>query len=128
MFIVGLLGWWYGAGWRERIRMIGERLMKAYDFFSLDLLLKTLFAPFRQISAGQVKGDITVQLRAFFDRLLSRCIGAIVRTIMLIIGAVWTTVLAIAGLVEGILWLFVPLLPIVGAVLFAIGWVPYVGL
>ena len=52
MFIVGLLGWWYGAGWRERARMIIERLAKAYDFFSLDLLIKTLFAPFRQISAG----------------------------------------------------------------------------
>ena len=127
MFIVGLLGWWYGAGWRERIRMIGERLARAYDFFSLDLLLKTLFSPFRQISAGQVRGGLPDQLRAFFDRLLSRCIGAIVRTIMLVIGSLWTAVLALSGLVEGILWLFVPLLPIVGAVVFAIGWVPHAG-
>lgn len=128
MFIVGLLGWWYGAGWRERIRMIGERLARAYDFFSLDLLLKTLFAPFRQISAGKVSGGLSVQLRAFFDRLFSRCIGAVVRIIMLVIGSLWTTVLAVAGIVEGILWLFVPLLPIVGAILFAIGWVPHAGL
>ncbi len=128
MFIVGLLGWWYGAGWRNRLRMIAERLARAYDFFSLDLLLKTLFAPFRQISAGQVRGSLSVQLRAFFDRLLSRCIGAIVRIIMLIVGAVWTTTLAIIGLIEGILWLFVPILPIIGAVMFAIGWVPHAGI
>ncbi len=128
MFIVGLLGWWYGAGWRNRLRMIVERLARAYDFFSLDLLLKTLFAPFRQISAGQVKGSLSVQLRAFFDRLLSRCIGAIVRMIMLVVGAVWTTTLAIIGVIEGLLWLFVPILPIVGAVMFAIGWVPHAGI
>ena len=128
MFIVGLLGWWYGAGWRERARIIGERLARTYDFFSLDLLLKTLFAPFRQISAGQVRGSLGVQFRAFFDRLLSRCIGAVVRTLMLIVGAVWTTVLAIAGLIEIVLWLFVPIFPIAGAVMFAIGWVPYAGI
>lgn len=128
MFIVGLLGWWYGAGWRNRLRMIVERLARAYDFFSLDLLLKTLFAPFRQISAGQVKGSLSVQLRAFFDQLLSRCIGAIVRMIMLVVGAVWTTTLAIIGVIEGLLWLFVPILPIVGAVMFAIGWVPHAGI
>lgn len=128
MFIVGLLGWWYGAGWRNRLRMIVERLARAYDFFSLDLLLKTLFAPFRQISAGQVKGSLSVQLRAFFDKLLSRCIGAIVRMIMLVVGAVWTTTLAIIGVIEGLLWLFVPILPIVGAVMFAIGWVPHAGI
>jgi hypothetical protein len=128
MFIVGLLGWWYGAGWRERIRMIGERLARAFDFFSLDLLLKTLFSPFRQISAGEVRGGLSVQFRAFLDQLISRCIGAVVRIIMLIVGTVWTIVLAMVGLVEGVVWLFVPLLPIIGAILFAIGWVPYVGL
>jgi hypothetical protein len=108
--------------------MIAERLAKAYDFFSLDILIKTLFAPFRQISAGQVRGSLDVQIRAFFDRLLSRCIGALVRSIMLVIGSLWTLILAIAGLIEGVLWLFVPLLPIIGAVMFAIGWVPHAGL
>lgn len=127
MFVVGLLGWWYSAGWRDRIRMIGERLAKSYDLFSLDLLIKTLFSPFRQISAGKVRGSFAVQIQAFFDRLLSRLIGAFVRTIILIIGSLWITILAIIGLIESLIWLFVPLLPIVGAVLFAIGWVPDVG-
>lgn len=128
MFIVGLLGWWYGAGWRERARMIIERLAKAYDFFSLDLLIKTLFAPFRQISAGKVRGGLEVQLRAFFDRLLSRCIGAIVRTFMLVVGAVWITILAITGLVEAVLWLFIPALPVAGVAMYAIGWMPHAGI
>ena len=128
MLLVGFFSWWYGPGWRNQLTRIGESLVKVNDYFSIPLLAKTLFAPFRQISAGRVRGSLDVQIRAFFDRLLSRCIGAIVRSIMLVVGTVWILTLAIAGLVEAVLWLFVPFFPIVGAVMFAIGWVPHAGL
>lgn len=128
MFIVGLLGWWYGAGWRERVRMIGARLLRIFDYFSLDLLVKTWFSPFRQIGAGQVQGGLPEQLKAFGDRLVSRMIGAAVRTIMIIVGVIMLSVMAIAGLIESIIWMIIPLLPIIGAILFAIGWVPHAGI
>jgi len=124
MFIVGLLSWWYGAGWRARLRLIGERLLRAFDTFSIDLLLKTWFAPFRQISAGKVRGPLGVQLRAWFDRLISRIIGAIIRTGMIFFGAIWLTILLVLGIVELVLWFVVPLFPVVGAMMLAIGWVP----
>ncbi len=128
MVLVGILGWWYGAGWRERMHMISERLMRAEDFFSLSLLMCTLFSPFRQIAAGSASGSISDKFRALLDQLFSRAVGAVVRIIMLIVGIVWLSVLTVAGVVELVLWLFVPLFPLIGAVLFAIGWVPHVGL
>lgn len=127
MVLVGILGWWYGLGWRERMHMVAERLTRAEDFFSLSLLMRTLFSPFRQIAAGSASGGISEKFRAFVDRLFSRAIGAVVRIIMLIIGILWLSVLTVAGVIELILWLFVPLFPLLGAVLFAIGWVPHVG-
>lgn len=128
MFIVGFLGWWYGAGWRERLGIIGARLARVFDFFSLDLLVRTWFAPFRQIGTGAAGTSLPDQLRAFFDRLVSRTIGGIVRTVMIIVGMIVLLLTSLGGLIEGVLWLFVPLLPIAGAILFAIGWVPHVGL
>lgn len=128
MFIVGFLGWWYGAGWRTRLRKIGARIMSVFDVFSIDLLIKTWLAPFRQIGAGQTGRGLSEQLRVLFDALVSRAIGGAVRTITIGIGLIVVTVMAIAGILEGILWLFVPLLPVVGVILFAIGWVPYEGL
>lgn len=129
MFIVGLLGWWYGAGWRERMRIIGMRLLRIFDFFSLDLLAKTWFSPFRQIGTEQAQGGgLPEQLRAFGDRLVSRMIGGVVRTLMIIIGTLILIGMTIAGVIEGILWVVVPLLPVVGVILFAIGWVPYAGI
>ena len=81
MIIVWALSWWYGAGWKARLFAIREKLAASYDYFSIDLLAKTMFSPFRQISAGRVSGPIGAQIRAFFDRLISRIIGSIVRTL-----------------------------------------------
>ncbi|MET0979649.1 MAG: hypothetical protein ABWX90_00140, partial [Candidatus Saccharimonadales bacterium] len=60
MFVIGTLSWWYGAGWRQRLAMLRERLANTIDYFSIDLLARTLFSPFRQISAGKVNGPIGV--------------------------------------------------------------------
>jgi hypothetical protein len=125
MFIVGILGWWYGAGWKQRARMLGERLAATADYFSIDLLLKTLFSPYRQISAGKVQGSLNVQMRAMFDRLLSRIIGAMIRLVMIIAGTVGLLLYVVFGAIWLLLWGVIPLLPIVGVVLFLSGWVPW---
>ena len=125
MFIVGILSWWYTAGWKQRFQALTERLLSTADYFSIDLLLKTLFAPYRQISAGQVRGPIGVQLRAFFDQLLSRIIGAIIRTFMIIIGLVCIFFYLLIGLLLLIFWAVVPLIPIIGMLLFFAGWLPW---
>ena len=125
MFIVGLLGWWYGPGWRGCMGRVVDRLAATADFFSISLLLRTLFSPFRQISAGSVRGPLGVQLRAFFDRLISRLIGAMVRSAMIIAGGVILTIQAIAGGLASVGWLFVPALPLVGLLLMLIGWMPW---
>ena len=124
MFIVGLFGWWYGDGWRLRGRLIRERIIRAFDQFSIDLLIKTWFSPFRQISAGSVRGPIGVQLRAWFDRLISRLIGGVIRTFVIIFGTIWLVMLALVGVIELLVWLVIPLAPIVGAIAMIIGWTP----
>lgn len=125
MFIVGILSWWYGTGWKQRFLMLKERLAATADYFSIDLLLKTLFAPYRQISAGQVRGSLNVQMRAFFDRLLSRIIGAVIRLFMVIIGSISLLFYSLIGLFLVVLWGIVPLLPVVGIILAIIGWLPW---
>lgn len=127
MVIVGLLSWWYGAGWRRRLGLIGERMMRIFDFFSLDLLLKTWFAPFRQIGAQQAAQGLADQFRAFLDQMVSRMIGATVRTLTIITGVIVLFLATLLGLAEAVLWALLPIFPVAGAILFAIGWVPDVG-
>ena len=125
MFIVGILSWWYGPGWRERASRLSERLKASMDYFSIDLLLRTFFAPFRQIAAGKVEGPLGVQMRALLDRIISRIIGAMIRFVMIIVGSLAIGFHGVLGGVVLIFWAFVPLLPIIGVVLFATGWIPW---
>lgn len=125
MIVTDILVWWYTEGWRQRYVGLRERLEGVIDYFSIGLLLRTLFAPFRQISAGQVNGPIGVQIRAFFDRLVSRLIGAAVRLVIIGIG---TLAIGLSLLADGLLlavWALVPLLPLLGLALFLLGWMPW---
>lgn len=117
MIIVGIFSWWYGQGFRLRLKRIADQLMSSYDYFSIDLLIKTWFAPFRQISAGRVNGPVAVQFRAFTDRLFSRIIGFFVRSVMIILGTIWLLINGAIGLGKIVVWLLTPVLPIVGLVL-----------
>jgi len=121
---VGIISWWYGRGLQGQIGRIRDRLTATAGYFSIGQLLSTLFAPFRQISAGSVNGPVGAQLRAFFDKTISRFIGAIVRSFTILAGLI---VMAVQVLVEAIvlvIWVVLPLFPIAGLILFVIGWVP----
>lgn len=124
MLFMSLIQWWYGAGWRRRMQIMTTRIEGTMDFFSITLLLKTLFQPFRQISAGSVDGSIDAKMRAFADRLISRIIGAIVRTVIIIAGLIAIALHILLGLVLLIGWAFVPLLPIIGLGLTVMGRLP----
>ena len=124
MFIVGMIAWWYSVGWKRAAVDVWESIERLYDTFSLGLLLKTLFAPWRQISAGKVRGPIGVQLRAFFDRLVSRIIGGFIRTITLMIGVVALCVMLLIGLLRLAIWPLIPFMPAAMVIAAISEWIP----
>lgn len=125
MFLVGLISWWYGRGWIEQWRRVLKRFKATLDFFSVGQLMSTLFAPFRQISASPGSdGSFGSAMRGMVDKLISRCIGAFVRLGTIIFGLVVILFQAVYVAVMMIVWWFLPLLPVAGLILLAIGWVP----
>ena len=117
MLMVGFFSWWYGAGWRGQVSRVGGTLASVNDFFSIPLLLKTLFAPFRQISADAGGNDIASKFRAWGDRMFSRAIGGFMRIIMIIVGGLTLLVVLFLSLIRLILWPVFPFLPVVGVIL-----------
>lgn len=124
MFLVGMISWWYGDGWKGQLQRIRERLAATARYFSVGQLLSTLFSPFRQISAGRVNGSIGLQLRAFFDQTLSRVIGAIVRSCTILAGLVCMLFQLIGEGIVLLVWLTLPAFPVIGIIMFVIGWAP----
>lgn len=125
MFLVGLISWWYGRGWVDQWKRIGVRFAATLEFFSIGQLAMTLFSPFRQISATSTSnGSVGAELRAFGDQLISRIIGGFVRFFTILFGLIVILLQAIYEIVIMIAWWLLPVLPIVGAIMMAIGWVP----
>ena len=122
MLIIALFLWWYTTAWKDLGRRIEQRIDRALDFFSVGLLMRTLFDPFRQIAAGKVRGSVDAQFRAWTDRTFSRFIGAAVRSIFIVLGTLSVAVIVLIGFLQMILWPFVPLLPLAGLVGAMMGW------
>lgn len=121
LLVTSLLRWWYTDGLHQKIQSLADRLEGTMDFFSFSLLIKTLFSPFRQISAGRVDGPLGVQLRAMVDKLVSRIIGAGIRITILVVGGVVVTLELILSIVLLIGWLFFPAFPVIGIILSILG-------
>ena len=122
MAIAEMFFWWYAKGWRVFISRARVWFSSVTDFFSMDSLIRTLFKPYRQISANNSGGgSLDLKFHMFIDRLVSRLIGFCSRLILLLTGCVIIVVCGILCLVCIVLWPFIPLLPIVGIILSLIG-------
>lgn len=121
MVLFDMLLWWYTAAWIEVLQKAQRRAVGVFEAFSVSLLARTLFSPFRQIDAGKVRGPIGIQLRAWFDRSFSRVFGAVVRSVMILCGLAGTVGVFCAGVVWAAAWLVMPVLPILGIIAVIIG-------
>ena len=123
MAIAEMFLWWYMHGWSVFIQKIRVHLTNIIDFFSMSSLLRTLFQPYRQISAETASADSSLDLRfhMFIDRLVSRFIGFTSRLVLLITGAIIIIFGGIVSLILIILWPVIPFMPVIGVLLAVIG-------
>lgn len=114
MFWVDLLGWWYGAGFKDLSLKFSALFQSTADFFSIGTLAKTLFQPFRQtLTTSNYKRTLGEKIG---DALVSRTIGFLVRFFLILFGAI---VLALEILGLGLTYLLWPVLPALPVVLAA---------
>lgn len=118
--IFEMLRWWYGTGWLEAVHRIGSWTKGVERTFSLSLLAQTLFSPWRRIISSAGKG-LDARMHAAMDNLVSRCVGFVIRFIVLIAAGVSILVALTAGVVMVVLWPLLPVLVIYFAVRGIIG-------
>ena len=119
MAIAEMFIWWYTRGWRVFIERSRVWFSSVTDFFSMDSLIRTLFKPYRQISANEKSssGSFDLKFQMFLDRLVSRLIGFASRLILLLLGVVIMIFGGILCILLIILWPLIPLFPIAGIIL-----------
>lgn len=106
--IFEMLRWWYATGWIQAFHRIRDWTLTVEHMFSLTLLVKTLFAPWKRIVAAPGRG-LDAKMHAALDNLVSRCIGFVIRVFVIGTAVVGMITAFIASTVIAVLW---PLLPI----------------
>lgn len=109
--LFALLRWWYGPGWLLAFRRIGERTHNVMHAFSVPILLKTLFAPWKRIMTTGGKG-IDAKIQAALDNLVSRTVGFVTRLIVLFTALIMTSGAFIMGVAIVAVWPFIPLVAV----------------
>lgn len=90
------------SGWRNI-------LIFNLSYFSVFLLLKTLFAPWRRTSWSYGKGfNVSKYFEVLASNLISRILGAIMRSFVIFAGLTTELVLIVLGPVVLLFWLVLP--------------------
>ncbi len=107
---VDYIGWHYGAAFRSIIAIWTNLMWFAVHFFSIPMLLRTLFSPWRRV---QEQYQIRNGLQRFFEALvvnvMTRIIGMLMRLTIILCGLIILSVLFFGIVVFLIFWVLAPI-------------------
>ena len=103
-----LFRWWYSTGWAQAAGSISTWSNNVSRTFSVPLLIKTLFSPWKRITGFGGK-SLDAKIRASIDNLISRVVGFVTRLLVLVAAGLMMLIVLVAGALFTIIW---PLIPI----------------
>lgn len=107
MLFVEFFAWWYSKGLVGFAQKIGSLISRIWGFFSVPMLLRTLFAPWKRITTDP-GSSIQEHTKALGDNAISRLVGFTVRIFVILAALVSIVVVAVVGLFMIIAWPLVP--------------------
>ncbi|HAR99842.1 MAG: ATPase AAA-2 domain protein [Candidatus Moranbacteria bacterium GW2011_GWC2_37_73] len=107
--------WYYNEAVCDLLEIWKNFLFFAWQHFSISELTKTLLSPWRRdvVFSTWVGIHPIKMLTALFENIVSRFLGAIVRTFVIFAGLAFFLLVLVFGLIINIVWLGAPLLLVV---------------
>ena len=106
--------WHYTQAVRDIVNIIGNFLWFFYEFFSIKLLLRTLFVPFHRLEErARSRLDVSAVAQTFLINTLMRLVGALMRLFVILIGIILIACTVVVGFSMLLLWLFAPVVVVV---------------
>ncbi|MFH1170072.1 MAG: hypothetical protein V1704_00690 [Candidatus Vogelbacteria bacterium] len=113
------LTWHYTTGLLDCLRLLANFLWFVYHFFSVPVIARTLFSPWRRLDEAYRGGfDPQRALETFIVNLLMRVFGFVVRMIFLLVALVVLAAVFVLGLLIILIFFLAPVI-IIGS--FALG-------
>lgn len=114
MLFVSFFQWWYGRGLLNQFLAVQRRLQNLSDMFSIGILFRTLFSPWKQIARVARRDEpLEAKFRAWLDTLISRFVGFWVRFFVIVAAFITLFVTTIFSIMFLVAWPVLPLMPII---------------
>lgn len=112
---------WHFFDMPRNILVIWRGFLKFYlDYFSIPLLIKTFFSHWRKYKWSYGRGfDLGRYLEAFISNLISRILGAFLRSFLILIGILTEIFIIFIGAALFLLWIILPAL-LIGGLIFGL--------
>ena len=83
-----------------------------FNFFSIQILVKTFFSPWRRLHADrETEGfDLIDLLSTSFVNLTMRIVGALMRSMLIVIGLCAVTAAIVGGIIFFVFWILTPII------------------
>lgn len=105
--------WWYGDNFKKNQKIGRYLLIKTWDSFSVGLLLKSIFAPWKADVSSSRGQPINIMFRMFIMNLFSRLIGFVIRSLVILIGFIASLAIIILNGIGFAIYLVLPFAPII---------------
>ncbi|MCR4311075.1 MAG: hypothetical protein NUV54_00685 [Candidatus Taylorbacteria bacterium] len=105
--------WHYTRAWSDMRRVASNYLWFTSNFFSIDLLLRTLFSPWKRLSISGGRGKEDSLFGALIINTLMRFVGFGIRLFTIAVGAVALCIVFAIAVVSAVVWLLLPAIIVV---------------
>ena len=113
--LVSYLIWYFFDLSKEVLKGWKNFLVFNLNYFSIPLLIRTFFSHWRQYKWSYGRGfDLKIYAEAFFSNLISRVLGAIMRSVLIFFGIFCEILILIFGAMIFLGWLILPVFLILG--------------
>lgn len=111
LFIPYYAHWHYTRGALDLISNLKNIVRFVFGFFSISILLRTIFTPWERMGESYKKGfDLESWMETFVLNTLMRFVGFVIRFITIILGLLVFAVSIILSLIIFISWILMPFL------------------
>jgi hypothetical protein len=105
------ISWHYTKAISDLLNLFKDFARFIWTFFSIKLLLQTLFVPFQKLSVKRTKKlDLEDFFSALVTNLLMRLIGFVIRSFFILAGILSMIFFVIAYSVVFLIWIVLPLI------------------
>lgn len=121
-FITSYISWHYGAALPAIVKNWKNSILFVLHFFSVLLLFRTLFSPWRRLTE-KYKGGLDFENIVGFIvvNTIMRIVGFIVRVVVIFVSLIVLAVVIVGGIFFFVAWILAPLvLPLLFSVGFAL--------